>query len=94
MPRDLYQSSSGDRWVLEMEGGSASPVIAHYPNASSGGRATRLGIGAFLAAPHHGPEHETLLRLIGSLAEENPRASATEAGATIAGEALNASNDE
>jgi hypothetical protein len=94
MPRDLYQSSNGDRWVLETEGASGSPVVAHYPNASSGGRATRLGVGTFLSASHHGPEHETLLRLIGSLATEESATHENESSTVIAGDALNASNDE
>lgn len=35
--RELYTSSSGDRWFLAWDTGSVRPYILHEPNAASGG---------------------------------------------------------
>ncbi len=35
--RELYTSSSGDRWFLAWDTGSDRPYILHEPNAASGG---------------------------------------------------------
>jgi hypothetical protein len=48
--------------------------IEHEPNASSGGQTTHIDIGGFLMHGGHGPEHQALLRLIGTLVEEPDRA--------------------
>jgi len=43
------------------------PDKSHLP---SGGRVTEIEIGAFLGTGAHGPEHQALLRLIGSLVDQ------------------------
>jgi hypothetical protein len=48
--------------------------IEHEPNASSGGQTAHIEIGDFLMHGGHGPEHQALLRLIGTLVEEPARA--------------------
>jgi hypothetical protein len=57
-----------ERWSLVRD----TACIEHEPNASSGGQ-TSIEIGNFLAHGGHGPEHQALLRLIGSLVEEPER---------------------
>ena len=44
--------------------------IQHQGNEPSGGRVTDIEIGAFLGTGARGPEHQELLRLIGTLVEE------------------------
>jgi hypothetical protein len=69
--RELYQSApNGDRWLLVRETESGMAFIEHEPNASSGGAASRIGIGEFLAHGGSGPEHQALLRLIGTLVSQ------------------------
>ena len=69
--KELYSSANGDRWSLVRKPGSGRVFVRHEPNASSGGRTTDIGIGAFLVGDH-GPEHQELLRLIGTLVEAGP----------------------
>ena len=64
--RELYRSSNGDRWRLARDPDSGRVFILHEPNLASGGRTSQIDIGTFLAADH-GPEHQELLRLIGTL---------------------------
>lgn len=69
--RELYRSApNGDRWSLVRESASGRVYIEHEPNLSSGGRTTHIEIGEFLAHGGHGPEHQALLRLIGTLVAE------------------------
>lgn len=68
--RELYRSANGDRWHLARDPASGHVFIRHEPNLPSGGRASDIEIGAFLAAGGQGPEHQELLRLIGTLVEE------------------------
>ena len=70
--RELYQSANGDRWDLVRDPGSGRVFVRHAPNLASGGRASDWEIGAFLRAGAGGPEHQELLRLIGTLVEETP----------------------
>jgi hypothetical protein len=73
--RELYRSApNGDRWSLVRETTSERVVIEHQPNASSGGQMTHIEIGDFLMHGGHGPEHQALLRLIGTLVEGPARA--------------------
>ena len=73
--REIYRSApNGDRWSLVRETASEWVVIEHEPNASSGGQTMHIEIGDFLMHGEHGPEHEALLRLIGTLVEEPARA--------------------
>ena len=73
--RELYRSGpNGDRWSLVREPTSGRVFIEHKPNISSGGQTSHMEIGDFLAHGGHGPEHQALLRLIGTLVEETARA--------------------
>ena len=67
--KELYSSANGDRWSLVRDPGSGRVSVRHEPNAASGGRASDIGIGEFLVRGGHGPEHQELLRLIGTLVE-------------------------
>jgi hypothetical protein len=64
--RLLYRSPNGDCWHLVRESDSGSVFIKHQPNAASGGRTSRIEIAEFLQ-DGRGPEHQALLRLIGTL---------------------------
>ncbi len=66
--RELYRSSNGDRWQLARDPASGRVFVLHEPNLASGGRPSHIDIGSFLGAGH-GPEHQELLRLIGTLVE-------------------------
>ena len=68
--RTLYQSSNGDRWRLARDRETVRVFIQHEANPSSGGRVSEIEIGTFLSTGGRGPEHQELLRLIGSLVEE------------------------
>jgi hypothetical protein len=66
--RLLYSSSNGDQWFLVRDpNGRVS--ISHEPNAASGGQASDIDIGTFLIGGGRGPEHQELLRLIGTLVD-------------------------
>jgi hypothetical protein len=68
--RELYRSAPhGDRWSLARETVSGRVFIEHVPNAASGGRSAQIEVGEFLAGGRNGPEHQALLRLIGSLVD-------------------------
>ncbi len=67
--RELYYSPNGDRWCLARDPGSARVFIKHKANLPSGGHVTDIEIGAFLSQGE-GPEHQELLRLIGTLVDE------------------------
>src|SRR5258707_6318 len=64
--RELYRSSNGDRWHLVRETDSGRVLIKHQPNTASGGRTSYVEIAEFLTGGH-GPEHQALLELIGTL---------------------------
>jgi hypothetical protein len=65
--RKIYQSSNGDSWWLCRDQ-NGHVLILHE---GSGGHATHIGIGEFLRTGNVGPEHQSLLRLIGELAQLN-----------------------
>jgi hypothetical protein len=65
--RELYRSANGDRWCLIREPGAGRVFVRHEPNLPSGGKGADIGIGEFLTRGSHGPEHQELLRLIGTL---------------------------
>ena len=69
--RELYSSPNGDRWYLARDVDLGQVFIWHEPNPPSGGKATRIEVGAFLGRSGHGPEHQELLRLIGTLVERD-----------------------
>jgi hypothetical protein len=69
--RELYRSGpNGDRWSLVRDPESGRVFVEHTPNISSGGQTSHMEIGDFLAHGGHGPEHQALLRLIGTLVEK------------------------
>ncbi len=70
--RELYRSPNGDRWRLARDRGSGRVFVRHEPNVAPGGRASDIAVGDFLARGGHGPEHQELLRLIGTLVEGGP----------------------
>ena len=73
--RELYRSgANGDRWFLVLDSQSGRVFVEHRPNASSGGQTSRVEVGDFLTHGGKGPEHQALLRLIGTLVEEEASA--------------------
>lgn len=68
--RTLYSSPNGDRWYL-IRDTSGGIFIRHEANVASGGHVAHIDIGTFLSSGS-GPEHQELLRLIGTLVEEHP----------------------
>jgi hypothetical protein len=68
--RKLYESPNGDRWYL-IRDPSGTVFVRHEANGASGGQVTHVGIAAFLSSGD-GPEHQELLRLIGTLVDEQP----------------------
>ena len=70
--KELYRSPNGDRWSLIRDAASGRVFVRHEPNASSGGRASDIGVGDFLVRGGRGPEHQELLSLIGTLVEGGP----------------------
>ena len=67
--RELYSSPNGDKWFLARDCASGNIFIRHEANVPSGGRMTEIDIGAFLSRGERNPEHQALLRLIGTLLE-------------------------
>jgi hypothetical protein len=72
--RELYRSPNGDTWFLGREPTSGNAFIIHQPNAPSGGRLSHIEVGEFLRAHVKGPQHQALLRLIGTLVNVPPYA--------------------
>ncbi len=68
--RVLYSSENGDRWLLVREEDPVRVFVRHEPNAASGGITAELEIAEFLIRRVYGPEHVELLRLIGTLVED------------------------
>jgi hypothetical protein len=68
--RELYSSPNGDQWLLCRESDTQRVFIRHEPNASSGGHASDIDIGTFLTRGPLNPEHQVLLRLIGTLVDD------------------------
>ncbi|MBR0695567.1 hypothetical protein [Bradyrhizobium lablabi] len=67
--RELYRSPNGDAWFLAREPASGKAFVIHEPNAPSGGRPSQIELGEFLRGDVKGPEHQALLRLIGTLVD-------------------------
>ena len=70
--RQLYASPNGDRWYLARYAESGRVFVRHVPNAPSGGQPANIELAEFLSRPGNAPEHQALVRLIGSLVEEAP----------------------
>ena len=63
--RQLHRSPNGDSWFLARDPATGSAFVRHQANAPSGGQVTDIELGAFLSGPRN-PEHEALLRFIGT----------------------------
>jgi hypothetical protein len=70
--RELYSSPDGDQWFLARDPATGRVFVRHYANIRSGGRISDIDIGAFLGEGRLHPEHQALLRLIGTLVEALP----------------------
>lgn len=69
MPQiEIYKSSNGDGWFL-CRNESGHVYVVHEPSEASGGKGSAIGLGEFLSKETVGPEHDALLRLIGSLVD-------------------------
>ena len=67
--RELYHSPNGDRWYLALDPDAGRVFVKHQANMPSGGHIAEIEIGAFLNQGN-GPEHQELLRLIGTLLKD------------------------
>ena len=65
--RELYSSPNGDRWFLGRDPATGDVFVRHEPHEPSGVQPTHIDIGAFLSRGPRNPEHQALLRLIGTL---------------------------
>jgi hypothetical protein len=75
--RELYSSPNGDRWFLARDPETGELFVRHQANVPSGGHVTDIDLGMFLSGGQRNSEHQALLRLIGTLVEEVPRAQET-----------------
>ena len=69
--KEFYRSSNGDHWLLCRDVQSGTLFVRHQANATSGGLTTDIGIGYFLTCSPQHPEHDALLKLIGTLVEDS-----------------------
>ena len=69
--RALYGSANGHRWFLARDPERGRIFIRHEANLPSGGQITDVEIGEFLCREPQGPEHQQLLRLIGTLVNDS-----------------------
>jgi hypothetical protein len=67
--KEFYSSPNGDRWLLCRDVHDGSLFVRHEANAASGGYTSDIEIGDFLVRSPRHPEHDALLRLIGTLIE-------------------------
>jgi len=72
--RKLYDSANGDCWYLIHDRVNSCVFVRHEPNMASGGKMSDTDIGTFLSRGGQGPERLELLRLIGTLVDEIPKA--------------------
>jgi hypothetical protein len=72
--REFYSSPNGDRWFLSRDPATGRVFVRHEANVPSGGQVTDIDIGAFLSRGVYNPEHQALLRLIGTLIDSSPGA--------------------
>jgi hypothetical protein len=64
-PREFFRSSNGDVWLLSSEAGHL--FVLHQANLPAGGSIERIELSDFLKPSNGGPEHQELVRLIGSV---------------------------
>ena len=67
--RELYASPNGDHWYLARYPESGRVFVRHVPNVPSGGQPSNIELADFLARGGNAPEHQALVRLIGTLVE-------------------------
>ena len=72
--RELYRSPNGDTWYLGREPQNGHAFVIHQPNGPSGGQLSHVKLSDFLQGAKNGPEHQALLRLIGTLVDVPPYA--------------------
>ena len=68
--RELYASPNGDRWHLIRADDTGDIFVRHTANEASGGNVIDFAIPVFLGLGRHGPEHQELWRLIGTLVDQ------------------------
>jgi hypothetical protein len=68
--RKLYDSPNGDRWYLILDP-SGTVFIRHEASVASGGYVEHVDVATFLSRGV-GPEQQELLRLVGTLVEQQP----------------------
>jgi hypothetical protein len=68
--RQLYASPNGDRWYLARYPDSGRVFVRHVPNVPSGGQPSNIELADFLGRGGNAPEHQALVRLIGTLVGE------------------------
>lgn len=64
---EFASSQNGDRWFFGQKEDEGGAYVLHKANAPSGGAETRTELGKFLKVGANSPEHDALLRFIGSL---------------------------
>lgn len=69
--REFASSANGDRWFLGRDDETMHPYVLRKANGPSGGNESRVELGAFISREAGSPEHEALLRLIGTLVEDS-----------------------
>ena len=62
----IYESSNGDTWSLTLDPSTSVRSVTHRPNATSGGKLSKMEIGHFLTKEANGPEHQALRSLLES----------------------------
>lgn len=70
--RLIHASSNGDTWYLVRGTDGQDVSVRHNPNIPSGGASSCIPLGEFLTSRGNGPEHQELLRLIGTLVDGRP----------------------
>jgi hypothetical protein len=69
MPQiEIYKNIEGDSWFL-CRNEMGHVYVVQEPTESSGRKGSVVGLGEFLSKETVGPEHDALLRLIGSLVD-------------------------
>jgi hypothetical protein len=65
--REIYRNENGDQWLLCRDDNQV--FVLHRANKPSGGMLTHIALGDFLRKGNAGSEHQALVRLIGSLVD-------------------------
>lgn len=69
--RELYRSPNGDCWLVARDPAVERVFVRHQANAASGGQVSDIEITDFLGRGAQNPEHQALLRLIGTLVDSD-----------------------